>query len=194
MNKKKNNKGFSLIELIIAIAILVILTGLLAPQFMKYIEKSREAKDVQAMDTVYSTVQAALANEAAYDDVIELTKGIATDKSYTSTLADLLSKKATSAFSSELSGLLGSADFSLKSSKATTDGEICIAIKYKEGTEKIKVPKPGTTTGETDDKEVEVFGGFEVMVYCGDGGANKIGDLQTIGAALPVDPHTSAGS
>lgn len=54
MNKKKNNKGFSLIELIIAIAILIILTGLLAPQFMKYIEKSREAKDVQAMDTVYS--------------------------------------------------------------------------------------------------------------------------------------------
>ena len=36
MNKKKNNKGFSLIELIIAIAILIILTGLLAPQFMKY--------------------------------------------------------------------------------------------------------------------------------------------------------------
>lgn len=46
MNKKKNNKGFSLIELIIAIAILIILTGLLAPQFMKYIEKSREAKDI----------------------------------------------------------------------------------------------------------------------------------------------------
>ena len=32
MNKKKNNKGFSLIELIIAIAILIILTGLLAPK------------------------------------------------------------------------------------------------------------------------------------------------------------------
>ena len=41
MNKKKNNKGFSLIELIIAIAILIILTGLLAPQFMKYIESDR---------------------------------------------------------------------------------------------------------------------------------------------------------
>lgn len=40
---KDNKKGFTLIELIIAIAILVILTGLLAPQFMKYIEKSRRA-------------------------------------------------------------------------------------------------------------------------------------------------------
>ena len=57
MNKKKNNKGFSLIELIIAIAILIILTGLLAPQFMKYIEKSREAKDMQTLDSVYTAIQ-----------------------------------------------------------------------------------------------------------------------------------------
>ena len=89
MNKKKNNKGFSLIELIIAIAILIILTGLLAPQFMKYIEKSREAKDVQAMDTVYSSVQAALANEAAYDAMVELTKSGA----YKETLEEALDNK-----------------------------------------------------------------------------------------------------
>lgn len=49
---KKNSRGFSLIELIIAIAILIILTGLLAPQFMKFIEKSRKAACMHAMDTV----------------------------------------------------------------------------------------------------------------------------------------------
>ncbi len=70
MNKKKNNKGFSLIELIIAIAILIILTGLLAPQFMKYIEKSRMAKDMQTLDTVYSAVQAAVSDEEAYQDLV----------------------------------------------------------------------------------------------------------------------------
>ncbi|MEG2427816.1 MAG: prepilin-type N-terminal cleavage/methylation domain-containing protein [Clostridium sp.] len=69
--KKKNNKGFSLIELIIAIAILVILTGLLAPQFMRYMEKSREAKDMQALDTVYGAVQTALANEDAYKEILD---------------------------------------------------------------------------------------------------------------------------
>ncbi|MEG2297664.1 MAG: prepilin-type N-terminal cleavage/methylation domain-containing protein [Clostridium sp.] len=37
------NKGFTLIELIIAISVLVILTGLMAPQFMRHLEKSREA-------------------------------------------------------------------------------------------------------------------------------------------------------
>ncbi|WP_294148462.1 prepilin-type N-terminal cleavage/methylation domain-containing protein [uncultured Clostridium sp.] len=49
---RKKERGFSLIELIIAIAILIILTGLLAPQFMKYIEKSRKAACLHAMDTI----------------------------------------------------------------------------------------------------------------------------------------------
>ncbi|MBO4894972.1 MAG: type II secretion system protein [Clostridia bacterium] len=40
---KKNNRGFSLVELIIVVAIMVALVALLAPQFVKYITKSRDA-------------------------------------------------------------------------------------------------------------------------------------------------------
>jgi prepilin-type N-terminal cleavage/methylation domain len=51
-NLKKNNKGFSLIELIIVITIMAILTALIAPQLLRYVEQSREAKDRTIIDEV----------------------------------------------------------------------------------------------------------------------------------------------
>lgn len=50
--KYGKDRGFSLIELIIAIAILVILTGILAPQFLKHIEKSRKAVCDSNIETI----------------------------------------------------------------------------------------------------------------------------------------------
>ena len=55
--KKMNNKGFSLVELIVVIAIMAVLIGVLAPQFMKYVEKSRESTDIQNLDTCVSAVR-----------------------------------------------------------------------------------------------------------------------------------------
>ena len=61
MNKKQKsltNKGFSLVELIIVIAIMAVLVGVLAPQFIKYVEQSRRSKDIQAaanLQTAYLT-------------------------------------------------------------------------------------------------------------------------------------------
>lgn len=36
----KKNKGFTLIELIIVVAILTVLVGVLTPQYTKYVEKA----------------------------------------------------------------------------------------------------------------------------------------------------------
>ena len=63
--KKMNNKGFSLVELIIVIAIMAILVGVLAPQFIKYVEKSRIATDMQNVQSVKTAVEAYVADAAS---------------------------------------------------------------------------------------------------------------------------------
>ena len=55
--KKKDNKGFTLVELVIVVAILAILVGLLAPQYTKYVERSRKAADASNMDEMVRAVQ-----------------------------------------------------------------------------------------------------------------------------------------
>ena len=66
---KKNNKGFSLIELVIVITIMVILTALLAPQLLRYVEQSRAAKDAVTMDEATRAIELALTNENVYKEV-----------------------------------------------------------------------------------------------------------------------------
>ncbi len=59
---KKDNKGFSLVELIIVIAIMAVLVGVLAPQFIKYVEQSRRSRDIQTAQEIREAVLAAIAD------------------------------------------------------------------------------------------------------------------------------------
>ena len=80
---KKSNKGFSLVELIIVIAIMAILAAAIAPALIRYIDKSRKADDLQLAGNIASAASAALANEDAYAEInfgtnnedVEIAKG-----------------------------------------------------------------------------------------------------------------------
>ncbi len=70
--KKMNNKGFSLVELIIVIAIMAILVGVLAPQYIKYVEKSRTSTDIQTLSTIHDALEA-ITMDPAYTDEMPTT-------------------------------------------------------------------------------------------------------------------------
>lgn len=62
----KNKKGFTLIELIIVVAIMAVLIALLAPNVMKYLDKSKVSKDLSTLDSVKTAVNAEVMDEKFY--------------------------------------------------------------------------------------------------------------------------------
>ena len=63
---KKNNKGFTLVELIVVLVILAILAAILVPTLLGYIDKARSEKDYSTAQTVRVAAQAAI--DQAYGD------------------------------------------------------------------------------------------------------------------------------
>ena len=80
--KKKDNKGFTLVELVIVVALLAILVGILAPQYTKYVEKSRKAADASNLENLVTAFKT-----AASDGDDKIAAG-----TYTITIADTGSK------------------------------------------------------------------------------------------------------
>lgn len=62
--KKTKNKGFSLVELIIVIAIMVVLAAVLAPQFIKYVESSKQSTDISNVGSYKTAIEAYVADSA----------------------------------------------------------------------------------------------------------------------------------
>lgn len=65
MNK---NKGFSLVELIVVVAIMAVLVGILAPAYLSYVEKTRRGTDENTAEEVRHTVEMTCAEINVYDE------------------------------------------------------------------------------------------------------------------------------
>ena len=83
-------KGFSLVELIIVIAIMAILVGVVASQVLPYMEKSRKAKDQQQLSSVCTDIVTSISQQEkpVPDFTIAVTKSGVTVNCADTTISD----------------------------------------------------------------------------------------------------------
>lgn len=109
--QENDKKGFSLVELIIVMAIMAILVGVVASQVLPYMEKSRQSKDQQILSSLCTDITSAIAQsgESCAGGSAALTSlaTIANDKTVTE-LSSLRSDKSLADINGESSAALGS--------------------------------------------------------------------------------------
>ena len=116
--KKTNNKGFSLVELIVVVAIMAVLIGVLAPQFLRYVEKSRLQKDNSAIGEIANAVKIASADETVNNAIGDTDAITPSGKAYSFSASG-------NALEKELNKVLG-ASVTLTSNKYATAPTISI--------------------------------------------------------------------
>lgn len=138
-------EGFSLIELIIVIAIMAILIGIIALAVIPYLEKSRVGKDQQTVDSVYGAFQATIADQKITDTLtVTIKKDTATATVGSADAATTTSAKVLSSMESALgvnSGDLKAIEKKLESEDAKGKEIVC---KYDKTSKEIKVEVSGT--------------------------------------------------
>ena len=72
---KKNNKGFTLVELIIVIAIIAILVAVLAPNYVRHVDRSSWSSDRNDCESLLGEVRNAIVEAQNENDTVNASKG-----------------------------------------------------------------------------------------------------------------------
>lgn len=109
--EKMNDKGFSLVELIIVIAIMAVLVVVLAPQYLKYVERSRNSTDVTNATAIVTACQvwAADPNAGEKNEKGETTVAFKSGDSFKITVNNTTGAVAAGSGSEDGSGAVNSA-------------------------------------------------------------------------------------
>lgn len=134
----KNNKGFTLVELIIVIAVMAILTVVVAPQYLQYVEKSRIGTDENAVGELahiceISYVEVAATAGNTGDNIVEITidsTGKFTYDAPTGELDKLVAKVYPGAVAAAAGVDASDGAYVFKSKAYTKDGAGDIKVKF----------------------------------------------------------------
>lgn len=121
--KKMNNKGFSLIELIIVIAIMAVLVAIIAPNLTKYLGKSKSQTDKTNLDEIKKQFKNAI-SDAATDEITNVAGTYTVDKNSVTTTA---TSTGATAFAGYVSKALD-ADTNTKSKVDSTKDKIQVVV------------------------------------------------------------------
>lgn len=152
--KSLTNKGFSLVELIIVVAIMAVLIGVLAPQYLRYVEKARLQKDNSAIAEVANVIKIAGAEEDVVEEIKNKTSDIKYSFDDTGLLKDgtlLTDATATTALDKEIMATIKPSDVKITSTTyATTAPTLEVTINAKSIVSVSAsnwIEKPGATAG-----------------------------------------------
>ena len=149
MNNKKNNKGFSLVELIVVIAVMAVLVGVLAPAYLRYVDKAKLQKDVSAVGEVVEAIKIAAAEEAVYNEIYSATSGLDV------TITDGSPIAGGTKLATELNAVVGTIDFT---STAMNEKTVKIKVEKETNTYAVKITVGGEGTTVTDPTAKENLG------------------------------------
>ena len=92
--KKLNNKGFTLIEMVIVIVIIAILAAMLVPSLLAYVDNANQKSFINACDTIKTSVLTTVTNAYANNVTISKTADMAatSNSAYATAVNDLVGK------------------------------------------------------------------------------------------------------